>query len=145
MRKPIVGVMLFSGLLFGQQAKVSSYKPLPISQYMREVALDYLEDVQKMHDEAIDGFAEFLMHPLDSEHWHAAGQSPHGKILHTLETHIEINIRTEGDKRFFVFLEHTKVAGWASYEDTEQELDPQHLAARGKSSSFGVGAKPPGR
>jgi hypothetical protein len=126
MRKSIVGAMLFSGLLFGQQAKVSSDKSLPISQYMREVALDYLEDVQKMYDEALEGFAKFLMHPLDSELWHTPDESPYGKILHTLETHIEINIHTDGDKRFFALLEHTKVAGWASYQDAMQGLDLQH-------------------
>jgi hypothetical protein len=128
MRKPIVGVMLFGGLLLGQQTKAPGDKPLPISQYMREAGLDYLEDVEKMHDEALEGFAKFLMHPLDSELWHTPNESPYGKILHTLETHIEINIRTEGDRRFLTFLEHTKVAGWASYQDAMQELDPKHSA-----------------
>lgn len=105
--------------------KEAAQKPLPISQYMREVGLLYIADVGKMKEEALDDYVAFLKDPLNRDAPINIEGSIYGKALADLEDHIEINIASDGDRRFLEFLKKTK--SYASVEFSEQlrKLNPR--------------------
>jgi hypothetical protein len=80
--------------------------PKPISHYMRETGLLYLENTKKM---VVLG----LKNPDAEQMLDADGTSEvnsYGEVLQEMEDHIRINISSASDKQYFRLLQRTKAA-----------------------------------
>ena len=113
--KTFLVAVLVSVSGIAQQPKADTAKqeataaPIQISQYMRETGLDYLEMLDKAFDQASrdhiaymkelakrDGSFSFLNVPTGG----SLTDNLYGKELTRLEERIEINIKSEPDKKF---------------------------------------------
>ena len=99
MRATIVMILLATSLAFAQQKKTSAQRP--VSRYMREVGITYLEHVSDLHDRCLKGYTvcEEILDEWD-------------KSFAALEDRIEITLSEKGtplgDKDFFQLLKDTK-------------------------------------
>jgi hypothetical protein len=125
MKQLFAAVLIFSGLAFGQQPKVLKEKPLPISHYMQEVGLHYLDYVDKMYDQAVQDQIVFDRDPLNNESVRP-NDNAYGMALTDLENHIEINIKSGGDKRFLALLENTRAYAQIAYFEEQRTTDPKY-------------------
>lgn len=104
----------------------------PISHYMQEMGLLYLENVDSMLEQARKDNLNESNHKIAAaeaakrgeeselvpEHKSALDNS-YGKALENLEDHIEINITLAADKQYLKLLERTKLAAEQSASITE--------------------------
>jgi hypothetical protein len=123
-------MLVFVGPAFGQQAKppiAQVTKPLPISHYMQESGLLYLNDVGKMIDKAMDDHLRLARReelPGDNPYG-MPDENVYGKALTDLENHIEINITLDGDKQFLKLLEQAKNYSITSFHEILRTSDPK--------------------
>jgi len=144
-------VILLGALGMAQQPKTETAKrdapadSMQISQYMRETGLTYLEVLDKAFDQASedhiaymkalakrDGSYSFMNMPTGG----SLTDNLYGKELTRLEDRIEINIKSEPDKKFLKFLEDTKSIAGIAYTEvlradpTYKSLHPKPTIAK---------------
>src|ERR1700723_3369733 len=85
----------------------ASITPKPISHYMRETGLLYLENTKKM---VVLGLKNPDASPLIDPTNQAATVNSYGEVLQMMEDHIRINITSAADKQYLQLLQRTKAA-----------------------------------
>lgn len=81
--------------------------PKPISHYMRETGLLYLENAKKMVALGLrNPDANVMIDPTIE----ASGVNSYGEVLQELEDHIRINVASASDKQYLRLLQRTKAA-----------------------------------
>jgi hypothetical protein len=122
----IAAMAAMASLSFSQQTK-SGLKLLPISQYMRNAGLLYLDDVDKMFTQAVDDHVALMRGlELQDNPGGMPDENIYGKALADLEDHMEINIASPSDKKFLKMLLLTKNLAIISFWETLRHSDPDY-------------------
>lgn len=146
MRTPagIILALLLAVPLFSQsqsqnsadRPKLPAANPMQISQYMPESGLTYLELLDKAFDQAVEdhlAYSRAMARHDDSFLNMPTGgnieDTIYGKEIGHLEERIEINVRSEGDKKFLEFLQNTKAIASTAYINVLRE-DPTYNKLR---------------
>src|ERR1035437_9416011 len=117
MRKTVLGLLIGLGVTaFSQHPPAKSganAAPKPVSHYMRETGLLYLEDVESTLEQSrkdgLEGSTDDSLSQI------------HAKSLDGLENRIEINVSSSGDRQYFELLKRTRLAA-------QQSADISNLA-----------------
>jgi hypothetical protein len=125
----IATVAALVGVALGQQPKSQTKAPLRVSQYMRNAGLLYLDNIDKMFTQAVDDHIALMG---GESLPHNPGGMPddniYGKALKDLEDHIEVNITSDGDKKFLKLLTGTKNLAVITFLEILRTSDPKYKA-----------------
>jgi len=97
-----------------------------ISHYMRETGLTYLDYVAKMFERGTRDHIAFMRDPIGSDEPLSVEDNLYGKALASLEDHIQIEISSGADKRFFDLLKDIKSYASISYYEVLRNSDPSY-------------------
>jgi len=133
-----VAVLLGVGALAQQPKPDISKRAAPansmqISQYMREAGLTYLEVLDKAFDQASQDYWAYRKAEregsdslLDMPKGSYITDNFYGKELTRMEDHMEINVKSETDKKFLKFLEYTKYLAKFPYFELSRQREPAY-------------------
>ena len=132
-------VVLFGVTASAQQPKTDTSKQvvparsMQISQYMREAGLTYLEVLDKAFDQASQDYWAYRKAKREESDSYLIGDIPmglditdnlYGKELTRMEDHMEIDIKSEPDKKFLKLLEDTKYFAKFAYFEILRQAEP---------------------